>query len=254
MIKTPRQSYPLTSEVPLRWLVSLSTLVATVHAAIHPVEVGLIFPRNDTYSPTYDFPIVFAVQNSQHAELLNLYLRYQVRWGDFRNNYTQGWSDLMWANWSSADPYFTFDFANLNRTEFWRLDWQVRWHSCDDTNAGYDGLMSHNYAGRTWFTTDDSPLKDVDLVAATAEATCPSNMDGVVINVTLPWLADISSDLRNALVDEYANEKPPTDGEVYRKIRQYQHESNALFQNRWWSRLSPNKAKRLQRLTFPDNT
>ncbi|KAH1519476.1 hypothetical protein CDV57_01297 [Aspergillus fumigatus] len=67
------------------------------------------------------------------------------------------------------------------------------------------------------------------------------------------YLDDISQDLQNALVDEYANEKPPTDGEVYRKIRQYQHESNALFQNRWWSRLSPNKAKRLRQLTSPDN-
>ncbi|CEL06328.1 hypothetical protein ASPCAL07434 [Aspergillus calidoustus] len=65
---------------------------------------------------------------------------------------------------------------------------------------------------------------------------------------------DISPDLRIALVDEYANEKAPTDGEVYRKIRQYQHESNALFQNRWWSRLSPNKAKRLRQLTSQDNT
>ncbi|KAJ5152474.1 hypothetical protein N7492_009754 [Penicillium capsulatum] len=65
--------------------------------------------------------------------------------------------------------------------------------------------------------------------------------------------SDISPDLRNALVDEYANEKPPTDGEVYRKIRQYQHGSNALFQSRWWSRLSPIKAKRLRRLTSPDN-
>ncbi|GFG10588.1 hypothetical protein IFM5058_05002 [Aspergillus udagawae] len=67
------------------------------------------------------------------------------------------------------------------------------------------------------------------------------------------YLDDISQDLQNALVDEYANEKPPTDGEIYRKIRQYQHESNALFQNRWWSRLSPNKAKRLRQLTSPDN-
>ncbi|KAL4936127.1 hypothetical protein BDV06DRAFT_228182 [Aspergillus oleicola] len=66
-------------------------------------------------------------------------------------------------------------------------------------------------------------------------------------------LTYISPDLRIALVDEYANEKPPTDGEVYRKIRQYQHESNALFQNRWWSRLSPNKAKRLRQLTSQDN-
>lgn len=41
---------------------------------------------------------------------------------------------------------------------------------------------------------------------------------------------------------------------MYRKIRQYQHESNALFQNRWWCRLSPNKAKRLRQLTSQDNT
>ncbi|KAJ8226356.1 hypothetical protein LV156_008966 [Aspergillus fumigatus] len=69
------------------------------------------------------------------------------------------------------------------------------------------------------------------------------------------WIsADISQDLQHALVDEYANERHPNDGEVYRKIRQYQHESNALFQNRWWSRLSPNKAKRLRQLFSQENT
>ncbi|KAL2848991.1 hypothetical protein BJX68DRAFT_276174 [Aspergillus pseudodeflectus] len=68
------------------------------------------------------------------------------------------------------------------------------------------------------------------------------------------YLDDISPDLRTALIDEYANEKAPSDGEVYRKIRQYQHEANALFQNRWWTRLSPNKAKRLRQLTSQDNT
>ena len=64
---------------------------------------------------------------------------------------------------------------------------------------------------------------------------------------------DISHDLRNTLIDEYANEKSPSDGEVYRKIRQYQHEHNAPFQKRWWSRLSDNKAKRLRQLMSPDN-
>lgn len=170
--------------VPLQWLVSLGTLVAAAHAAIHPVEVDLIFPRNDTYSPTYDFPVVFAVQNSQHAELLNIRLRYQISWGDFRNNSTGRWTDLMWANWSSADPYFTFTFFNLNRTDFWRLDWQLNWHSCDMTGTEQDYLLTHNHDGQTWFTTDDSALADVDLVAATAEATCPSNINGVVIHVT----------------------------------------------------------------------
>lgn len=68
------------------------------------------------------------------------------------------------------------------------------------------------------------------------------------------FCTDISPTLRNALVDEYANEKQPSDGEIYRKIRQYQHEHNACFQKRWWSRLSDNKAKRLRQLiSSPDN-
>lgn len=40
---------------------------------------------------------------------------------------------------------------------------------------------------------------------------------------------------------------------MYRRIRQYQHEHNARFQKRWWSRLSENKAKRLRQLTSPDH-
>ncbi|KAE8311136.1 hypothetical protein BDV41DRAFT_578972 [Aspergillus transmontanensis] len=44
-------------------------------------------------------------------------------------------------------------------------------------------------------------------------------------------LFHISPDLRTAPIDEYSNEKAPTNREVYRKMRQYQHEANALFQN-----------------------
>ncbi|PKX91505.1 uncharacterized protein P174DRAFT_239590 [Aspergillus novofumigatus IBT 16806] len=35
------------------------------------VKVDLVFPCNETYSPAEWFPIVFAVQNLQSAELLN---------------------------------------------------------------------------------------------------------------------------------------------------------------------------------------
>jgi Protein of unknown function (DUF3723) len=61
-------------------------------------------------------------------------------------------------------------------------------------------------------------------------------------------ILDISPELRTALVEEYTNERQPSDGEIYRKIRQYQQEHNARFQKRWWARLSPNKAKRLRQL------
>lgn len=59
---------------------------------------------------------------------------------------------------------------------------------------------------------------------------------------------DISVELRTALIEEYANERQPSDGEIYRKIRQYQQEHNARIQKRWWARLSSSKARRLQQL------
>ncbi|EQL28304.1 hypothetical protein BDFG_08923 [Blastomyces dermatitidis ATCC 26199] len=65
------------------------------------------------------------------------------------------------------------------------------------------------------------------------------------------YLDDISSGLQASLVDEYSNEKPPSDGEVYQKVRQYQYKANARFEERWKSRLSSNKAKRLRQLSSP---
>lgn len=50
-------------------------------------------------------------------------------------------------------------------------------------------------------------------------------------------------------MDEYSNERTPSDGEVSRKVRQYQHEANARFEDRWMTRLSANKAKRFQQLS-----
>lgn len=61
-------------------------------------------------------------------------------------------------------------------------------------------------------------------------------------------ILDISPELQTALIEEYTNERQPSDGEIYRKIRQYQQEHNARFQKRWWARLSANKAKRLRQL------
>ncbi|PYH67142.1 uncharacterized protein BO88DRAFT_489456 [Aspergillus vadensis CBS 113365] len=40
---------------------------------------------------------------------------------------------------------------------------------------------------------------------------------------------DIGEELKTSLVEEYANQKKPTDGEIYRKIRQYEGEGNEAF-------------------------
>lgn len=64
--------------------------------------------------------------------------------------------------------------------------------------------------------------------------------------------ADISPALQATLVDEYSNEKAPSDGEIYRKVRQYEYEANVYFKKRWMARLSSNKAKRLRQLDSHD--
>lgn len=71
----------------------------------------------------------------------------------------------------------------------------------------------------------------------------------ILSDLRLALAIDISSDLQAALVDEYSNEKVPSDGEVYLKVRQYQYEGNARFEERWMARLTANKAKRFRQLT-----
>ena len=60
--------------------------------------------------------------------------------------------------------------------------------------------------------------------------------------------ADLDKELKTALVEEYANEEPPSDGEIYCKIRQYQRERDLYSENRWRARLSKHGTKCLEQL------
>jgi hypothetical protein len=51
-------------------------------------------------------------------------------------------------------------------------------------------------------------------------------------------------------VDEYANERIPSDGEVYCKVREYQRQGNSEFEEMWMARLSSNKARRFHNLSL----
>lgn len=62
------------------------------------------------------------------------------------------------------------------------------------------------------------------------------------------YLDEIGEELRTSLVEEYANQKRPTDGEIYRKIRQYEGEGNEAFRQRWFVRLSRSNQARLDQL------
>ncbi|KAJ5198755.1 uncharacterized protein N7498_007872 [Penicillium cinerascens] len=62
------------------------------------------------------------------------------------------------------------------------------------------------------------------------------------------YLNDICGNLLSSLIEEYANQKAPSDGEIYRKIRQYEGEQNNPFRQRWFVRLSKNNQERLDQL------
>ncbi len=44
---------------------------------------------------------------------------------------------------------------------------------------------------------------------------------------------DISSELKTALIEEYANEEQLSDGETYRKIREYDFLKQFSLETRW---------------------
>ena len=63
---------------------------------------------------------------------------------------------------------------------------------------------------------------------------------------------DISHQVQQFLIEEYSNEAPRKDGEIYRKIRQYHFQRNLSFEIRWWARLRGNRAKNLKALLRHD--
>jgi hypothetical protein len=63
--------------------------------------------------------------------------------------------------------------------------------------------------------------------------------------------ADSDSDWQRELSEEYSNSTNFSDGEIYRKIRQYSSDgsdSNYFAEKKWWARLTKKKRNFLKRL------
>jgi hypothetical protein len=151
------------------------------------LEVDLLFPRNETYAPTDRFPVVFAFQNSKLARYLNPEISYTL-WNLQHNTASFSLThDLRGRNWTGQDTYLAYDFVDqFEREGQYRVTWTVTWQSCDE-EAFENELRGANmiYNSSTWgtgFTTQSSAPKP-DLVAATANKTCPGEY-GMLINVT----------------------------------------------------------------------
>jgi hypothetical protein len=78
--------------------------------------VDLIFPRNDTYALTNNFPVVFAFQNAQRARYLNpsiQYLLWNLQTDD--TSFTLS-HDLGWKNWTE-DTYLAHEVMSFPSQE-----------------------------------------------------------------------------------------------------------------------------------------
>ena len=52
----------------------------------------------------------------------------------------------------------------------------------------------------------------------------------------------------NRIIESYANEQKPADGEIFRKIRLYHRANDQSAEDRWWACLDRSKLKDLRQL------
>jgi hypothetical protein len=168
-------------------LVGASGYLSAVASAAGVLDIGLVFPRtNVTYSPSDDFPILFAIQNSKLAEHLKPAIWYQVlnMTGEIEL-LVDSIHEFNWTGASEHDPYLWWSRLSLGGESKLRILWELHWTSCGQYNQ--DVILVRNSTDNNFvvdFEVGASGQK-VDLVAATNNgnsANCPN--EGVGIDVT----------------------------------------------------------------------
>jgi hypothetical protein len=182
----------------------LLACLGAVNAASGVVEVDLVFPRNDTYTPSGTFPLIFAFQNPELAPSLNPQISVIIR--NMDDNLQTGKEpsyDMRWANFSSSNPYYELRVLNFDTEARWKLDWDVSWDSCteDSLNSslrGYGKPITTNRTSRGLMFTINNSGRKVDLIAATTNRNC-SDSEGVAISIatTLPVPENFDWDFAN---------------------------------------------------------
>lgn len=171
-------------------LVGTSGYLSAVASAAGVLDIGLVFPRtNATYSPSDDFPIVFAAQSSKLAEHLKLSIWYQVlnMTGDIEL-LVNSIHEFDWPSALEHDPYLLWSPLKLEGESKLRVLWSLHWTSCNQTHQ--EVILARNSTDN--FLVDfeiGASGQEVDLVATTNNgnsANCPNG--GVGINVTAKTL------------------------------------------------------------------
>ncbi|EEQ31826.1 hypothetical protein McanMca71_007698 [Microsporum canis] len=188
----------------LGWLLLLAcSWAADAPTPTYPqiVEVDMIFPRNETYAPTQLMPFVFAIQNFRVAKPLYLHFFYTLDQIPYNKSTSAvGQRYLNYANYSSSDTYFLYDWTRkINTTEgTWELIWTWSADNCSQPKKDPESHLgsriplevgSVGTRNILYFTTKHG-AKQPDLVAATQDGTCGESRADTV-NITevmdVPW-------------------------------------------------------------------
>ncbi|KAH2540533.1 hypothetical protein KXW97_004426 [Aspergillus fumigatus] len=166
-------------------------------AAITPgvTEVDLIFPRNESYSPSPVTPIIFAIQNPSLLSSLNPEITYYIEQQNVNTNesvYNSGSIRLSRINYTTSDPYYLYwSTGKLDIEGSFVLAWELQMNNCshspqsDALTFGYLGSRRH----QLYFSTKNG-TSSPDFVAATEDDTCEQSQAQAV---QVPDLLEVPS-------------------------------------------------------------
>ncbi|KAL5337628.1 hypothetical protein BJX70DRAFT_368785 [Aspergillus crustosus] len=157
-------------------------LAATAAAAIsYPaaVEIDVLFPRNETYSPDQiGFPVVFAVQNAEASYDFGWLLSWQLRPANEPDSIPIRGSAISDLNYFTGDDnefryYFgnniavvpaPAEFASLLDPGQWRFDWTYGASPCTPLEIRPVGNTKYTVAsGTVYFTLDENATLEFEI-------------------------------------------------------------------------------------------
>ncbi|KAL4904080.1 hypothetical protein BDW74DRAFT_155077 [Aspergillus multicolor] len=121
--------------VRLSWLaLSLLAGVAAAESEANKTEIDLIFPREGTFAPQRDMPVVFAIQNPSAANGLRANFQYGLRvkgqTNETKRSYRYQLDDIDIP--ANETTYFSSTSLGtlLNQTGTWEFSWSLYWLNC----------------------------------------------------------------------------------------------------------------------------
>ena len=136
-------------------------------------EVDLIFPRNETYAPSEEMPLVFAVQNPHLVAPLQVDVSWFISpYRDYVNITEPSQFDSNSISSSDSDPYFLYNKTDAANTEgIWEVTWFVNYGYCEGTSGEPLFYTQNSTTSQVVFTVKNGAAEP-DLTAATKKGAC----------------------------------------------------------------------------------